>query len=65
MRDDGRTQLTLRIPRELHQRLVAAADAERRTLNAQVLVYLEHALRQHEATTDRPASHRQGRRSET
>lgn len=38
--------LGLRLPPELHQRLVDRANAERRSLNDQVIVMLERALKQ-------------------
>jgi predicted HicB family RNase H-like nuclease len=38
------TRITLRLPDELHARLVARASTERRSLNAQIVVYVERGL---------------------
>jgi len=40
---EDETKITLRIPTPLHKRLVALANAERRSLNAQIVVMLERA----------------------
>jgi len=40
---EDETKITLRIPTALHKRLVALANAERRSLNAQIVVMLERA----------------------
>ena len=37
-------QITLRLPDEMHERLKAAAGHDRRSLHAQVLVYVERGL---------------------
>ena len=39
-------QLYLRLPDELHEQLVKLAERERRSLNAQIIYLLEHAVRQ-------------------
>jgi predicted HicB family RNase H-like nuclease len=37
-------RITLRLPAPLHERLKAAAARERRSLNAQIAVYVERGL---------------------
>jgi hypothetical protein len=39
----------LRLPRDLHQRVRAAADREHRSLNAQLITLVERALSQEES----------------
>jgi hypothetical protein len=46
--DKGTAIVTLRLPRPLHQQLRAMADAERRSLNAQLVHLLEQATAERE-----------------
>ena len=39
------TRITLRMPPELHKRVKDVASADKRSLNAEVLVLIEEALR--------------------
>ena len=39
-------QLYIRLPDQLHEQLVRLAEKERRSLNAQVVYLLEHAVQQ-------------------
>lgn len=41
-------RITVDLPVDLHQRLTALADAERRELKAQLLVIVERACKMHE-----------------
>lgn len=41
MNDDGYTRITLRIPKDLHQRIASAADEMSRSTNAEVVARLQ------------------------
>jgi hypothetical protein len=47
-------QLYIRLPDELHEHLVKLAEKERRSLNAQVVYLLEHAVQQSLPTKSPP-----------
>jgi predicted HicB family RNase H-like nuclease len=42
--DETEIRITARLPAHLHERLTRAAERHRRSLNAQLLVYLERGL---------------------
>jgi Arc-like DNA binding domain len=44
MADDDEVRLTLRLPRELSERVEAAARADRRSKNAELVTLIESAL---------------------
>lgn len=50
------TKVMLRMPKEVREALAAMADKDRRSFNAQVLVLLEKAVREHAGKTEEPAS---------
>jgi hypothetical protein len=58
---DRDVKLTLRIPDDVHRRIVALAKRERRSMNSQITVLLEIALAQTES--GRPPSEVNAQRS--
>ncbi|MEO3792237.1 Arc family DNA-binding protein [Nonomuraea sp. B10E15] len=48
------TRITLRLPDDVHARLVARAETERRSLNSQIVHLLEIALTADEAHDESP-----------
>jgi predicted transcriptional regulator len=50
---DGETRMTLRLPHDLRDRLVRAADRNRRSMHAQTLVYIEQGLDQDKITIEK------------
>jgi hypothetical protein len=58
---DRDVKLTLRIPDDVHRRIVALAKRERRSMNSQITVLLEIALTQTES--GRPPSEANAQRS--
>jgi predicted transcriptional regulator len=50
MSDENYTRITLRIPKELHQRLADAADATSRSTNAEIIARLQASFEYEEKT---------------
>jgi predicted transcriptional regulator len=53
---DNETRMTVRLPDDIHARLRAQAEHDRRSLHAQLLVYVERGLDQDEKDHDRKGS---------
>jgi hypothetical protein len=57
MADDDEVRLTVRLPRDVMERVRAAAESERRSVNAQLVTLIEAGL-----TLRQPAVSEKGRR---
>lgn len=55
MEEDRYTRITLRIPRDLHERIALAADKTSKSMNAEIISRLDSSFSERDALVDRIA----------
>lgn len=55
MEEDRYTRITLRIPRELHERIAIAADKTSKSMNAEIVARLDSSFSERDSLVDRIA----------